>query len=51
MITEIANSQPVSYNAIHCRLMRKKIPLRLKELRSYQNSYLEGLPGTEDKVS
>jgi intergrase/recombinase len=40
MITEIANSQPVSYNAIHCRLMRKKIPLRLKELRSYQNSYL-----------
>jgi hypothetical protein len=40
MITEIANSQPVSYNAIHCRLMRKKIPLRFKELRSYQNSYL-----------
>jgi intergrase/recombinase len=40
MITEIANSQPVSYNAIHCRLMRKKIPSRLKELRSYQNSYL-----------
>jgi intergrase/recombinase len=40
MITEIANSQPVSYNAIHCRLLRKKIPLRFKELRSYQNSYL-----------
>ncbi len=40
MITEIANSEPVSYNAIYCRLMRKKIPLRLKELRSYQNSYL-----------
>jgi intergrase/recombinase len=40
MITEIANSQPVSYNAIHCRLLRQKIPLRFKELRSYQNSYL-----------
>jgi hypothetical protein len=40
MITEITNSQPVSYNAIHCRLMRKNIPLRFKELRSYQNSYL-----------
>jgi intergrase/recombinase len=40
MITKIADSQPVSYNAIHCRLMRKKIPLRLNELRSYQNSCL-----------
>jgi intergrase/recombinase len=40
MITEIANSKIVSYNAIHCRLMRKHMPLRFKELRSYQNSYL-----------
>jgi hypothetical protein len=38
MITEICNSQSVSYNVIHCRLIRKHIPLRLKELRSYQNS-------------
>ena len=38
MITEIANSQPVTYNAIHCRLMRKKIPLRLKELRSFKTA-------------
>jgi hypothetical protein len=40
MIPEIANSQPVTYDAIHCRLMRRRIPLRLKELRSYHNSYL-----------
>ena len=40
MITEIDSSQPVSYNTIHCRLMRKSIPLRFKEPRSYQNSYL-----------
>ena len=40
MITKIANSQPISYNAIHCRLMRKHIPLRFKELRICQNSYL-----------
>jgi intergrase/recombinase len=37
---EICNSQPVSYSAIQCRLRRKKIQLRIKELRSYQNSYL-----------
>ena len=40
LVLEIANSKPISYNAIHCRLLRRKIKLRLKELRSYQNSYL-----------
>jgi intergrase/recombinase len=40
MIKEICDSQPVTYNAIHCRFARRKIKLRLKELRSYHNSYL-----------
>ncbi len=40
LISQICNSQPVTYNAIHCRFLRKKIKLRLKELRSYHNSYL-----------
>ena len=40
MIEDITNSKKVSYNAIHCRLLRRKIKLRLKELRSYNNSYL-----------
>ena len=40
LIKEICNSQPVTYNAIHCRFARRKIKLRLKELRSYHNSYL-----------
>jgi len=40
MITQICNSQPVTYNAIHCRFMRRKLKLRLKELRSYNNTYL-----------
>ncbi len=40
MIEEISQSQPVSYYALHSRLDRKHIKLRLKELRSYNNSYL-----------
>ena len=40
MINQICNSEPVTYNAIHCRFMRKKIKLRLKEIRSYNNTYL-----------
>jgi intergrase/recombinase len=40
LIDEICNSQPVTYNAIHCRFARRKMKLRLKELRSYHNSYL-----------
>ncbi|MCL1978145.1 MAG: hypothetical protein FWG55_08635 [Candidatus Bathyarchaeota archaeon] len=39
-INEICNSQPVTYNAIHCRFIRHKIKIRLKELRSYNNTYL-----------
>jgi intergrase/recombinase len=40
LIIEVYNSQPVTYDAIHCRLMRRHIHLRLKEFRSYHNSYL-----------
>jgi len=40
MIDQICNSEPVTYNAIHCRFMRKNIKLRLKELRSYNNTYM-----------
>jgi len=40
MINQICNSEPVTYNAIHCRFMRRKLKLRLKELRSYNNTYL-----------
>ena len=40
LINEICNSQPVTYNAIHCRFARRRMKLRLKELRSYHNSYL-----------
>jgi len=40
LINQICNSSSVTYNAIHCRFIRKKIKLRLKELRSYNNTYL-----------
>lgn len=40
LIDEISTSQPVSYYALHSRLDRKHIKLRLKELRSYHSSYL-----------
>ncbi len=40
LINQICNSQSVTYNAIHCRFMRKKVKLRLKELRSYNNTFL-----------
>lgn len=40
MIDQICHSQPVTYNAIHCRFMRQKMKLRLKEIRSYNNTYL-----------
>jgi hypothetical protein len=40
LINEICASQAVTYNAIHCRFARRHIKLRLKELRSYHNSYL-----------
>jgi len=37
---QIANSKPVSYYSIHCFLMRRKISLRIKELRSYYASFM-----------
>jgi hypothetical protein len=40
LVTEICNSQPVSYSAIDCRLKRRKVKLRLKELRSFNNTFL-----------
>jgi hypothetical protein len=40
LINQICTSTHVTYNAIHCRFARRKIQLRLKELRSYHNSYL-----------
>lgn len=40
LVMQIANSKPVSYNAIHCYLMRKRIILRIKELRSYYASFM-----------
>jgi intergrase/recombinase len=40
LINQICECQPVTYNAIHCRFMRQGIKLRLKELRSYNNTYL-----------
>jgi intergrase/recombinase len=39
LVMQIANSKPASYNAIHCYLMRKRINLRIKELRSYYASF------------
>jgi intergrase/recombinase len=40
LIDQICFCDKISYSAIHCRLMRKKIKLRLKELRSYNNTYI-----------
>jgi intergrase/recombinase len=40
LISQICQSQKISYYAFHSRLNRKHIPLRFKELRSYHNSYL-----------
>ena len=40
LIEEICSSQPVSYNAILCRVRRKNTTLKFKDLRSNHNSYL-----------
>jgi hypothetical protein len=40
LINEIANSKPVSYQAVRKRLTRKGLSLRIKELRSYYATYL-----------
>lgn len=39
-IDKICQSQSVAYSAIHCRFKRRKVKLRLKELRSCSNSFL-----------
>jgi intergrase/recombinase len=39
-VMQIAKSNPVSYNAIHCYLYKKHLKLRLKELRSFYASFL-----------
>ena len=40
LVMRIANSKPVSYHRIRCYLMRKRINLRIKELRSYYASFM-----------
>ena len=40
LVQQITNSQPVSYSAIRKRLTRKKDKLRIKELRSYNGTFL-----------
>ena len=40
IVIRIASSKLVSYNAIHCFLMRNRINLRIKELRSYYASFM-----------
>jgi len=40
LINQICKCQPVTYYAIQCRFARKGLKLRLKELRSYNNTFL-----------
>jgi intergrase/recombinase len=40
LITEICNSKPISYSTLRKHLKNHGIKLRIKELRSYNNSYL-----------
>jgi intergrase/recombinase len=40
LVMQIVHSKPVSYNAIHCYLMRKGINLKIAELRSYFASFM-----------
>jgi hypothetical protein len=40
LISEICQSSPVVYNAVHCRLQRHKLKLRLHEFRSYNNTWM-----------
>ena len=40
LVLSIANSEPVSYNAIHKKFYRRRIKIRIKELRSYYASFL-----------
>ena len=40
LVNEISSSQPVSYYSIRKRLTSRKLPVRIKELRSYFTTYL-----------
>jgi intergrase/recombinase len=40
LLSEISDSNPVSYLKIRKRLAKHKMPLRIKELRSYYATYL-----------
>jgi intergrase/recombinase len=40
LLKQICDSKPVSYSAIHKRLSKARIRLRIKELRSYYATYL-----------
>ena len=40
LVDKIADSQPVSYYAIRKRLTSNKLPVRIKELRSYFTTHL-----------
>jgi hypothetical protein len=40
MLSQICNSKTVSYSNIRKRLAKHRLPLRIKELRSFNNSYL-----------
>jgi hypothetical protein len=40
LVLSIANSRQVSYNAIHKKFYRRRIKIRIKELRSYYASFM-----------
>jgi intergrase/recombinase len=40
LVLSIVNSKPVSYNAIHKKFYRRRIKIRIKELRSYYASFM-----------
>ncbi|MCL2475592.1 integrase [Candidatus Bathycorpusculum sp.] len=40
LITEICHCEPINYNALHCRFKRRGFKLRLKELRSFNNTFV-----------
>jgi len=40
LVNEICECKPVTYQAIYKRLLKKKLKMRLKELRSFNNTFL-----------
>jgi intergrase/recombinase len=40
LLNEVSKSSPVSYSKIRKRLLKQKLPIRIKELRSYYATYL-----------